>query len=189
MPKATVLMTTAAFLAGGLAGAAFLFKDFVTDRAAAHPPRPIWTEVQWPFPMDQWGRGKAFHCKAADCGAEVNVYVRAKIGFCDCSNGVADDQELDRVSDFELMGNPVAPQGAGRPVAVAWMKGRRRAFAIGDPEHGAMAGLSVGFNDRCDAIVATAVLKRERLAAIEPAVIEFLNSRTVLRWAEVTLGL
>ena len=119
----------------------------------------------------------------------MNVYVRAKVGFCDCANGVADDQELDRISDFELMGDPVSPQGAGRPIAVAWMKGRSRAFAIGDVAHGAKSGLSIGFNDRCDAIIATAVLKRERLAVIEPAVIAFLNSRTVLRWAEATLGL
>jgi hypothetical protein len=49
--------------------------------------------------------------------------------------------------------------------------------------------LSVGFNDRCDAIVATAVLGEGRPGAIEPAVLAFLNSRTVLRWAEVTLGL
>jgi hypothetical protein len=68
------------------------------------------------------------------------------------------------------------------------MKGRSRAFLIGGPQRGQSA-LSVGFNDRCDAIVATAVVPHNRPAAIEAAVLEFLNSRTVLRWAEVTLGL
>src|SRR5436309_836410 len=63
-------------------------------RASAATPLPIWTEVPWPFPMDQWGKGKAFSCTAADCGAPVTVYIRAKIGFCNCSTGVADDQEL-----------------------------------------------------------------------------------------------
>jgi hypothetical protein len=189
MRRVTLLMACAAFLAGAVVGAMLLLDDGVADRAEAMPPRPVWNEVSWPFPMDQWGKGKAFRCKAADCGSEVNVYVRAKVGFCDCANGVADDQELDRISDFELMGDPVSPQGAGRPIAVAWMKGRSRAFAIGDVERGAKSGLSIGFNDRCDAVIATAVLKRERLAVIEPAVIAFLNSRTVLRWAEATLGL
>jgi hypothetical protein len=33
------------------------------------------------------------------------------------------------------------------------------------------------------------VLGHEQPGAIEPAVLEFLNSKTVLRWAEVTLGL
>ena len=28
-----------------------------------------WSEVKWPFPIDQWGTGRAFHCRAADCGA------------------------------------------------------------------------------------------------------------------------
>jgi hypothetical protein len=33
------------------------------------------------------------------------------------------------------------------------------------------------------------VLDNDRPGAIGPAVLAFLNSRTVLRWAEVTLGL
>ena len=66
--------------------------------------QPDWTEVQWPFPMDEWGKGKAFRCKAADCGAEVSIYIRAKIGFCNCTTGVSDDDELTRLSDFNLMG-------------------------------------------------------------------------------------
>ena len=38
-------------------------------------------------------------------------------------------------------------------------------------------------------IAATAVLGHDRPAAIEPSVIEFLNGNTVMRWAEITLGL
>jgi hypothetical protein len=45
--------------------------------------------------------------------------------------------------------------------------------------------LSVAFNDRCDMIVATVVLPHDRPAAIEPAIMEYLNSGTVLRWAEI----
>src|SRR6266705_2510990 len=78
---------------------------------AAKPPssggvaaRPAWNEVEWPFLMDQWGKGKAFQCKVADCGVEVNLYLRAKIGFCNCTTGVADDEELDRVGDVGLLG-------------------------------------------------------------------------------------
>jgi hypothetical protein len=36
---------------------------------------------------------------------------------------------------------------------------------------------------------ATVVLPHDRPATIEPGVIEFLNSVTVLHWAEVTLGI
>ena len=39
-----------------------------------------------------------------DCGTAVTLYVRAKIGFCNCTTGVADDPELERIGDFELLG-------------------------------------------------------------------------------------
>jgi hypothetical protein len=152
-------------------------------------PQPVWAEAPWPFPMDQWGKGKAFVCKSADCGADVTVYLRAKIGFCNCSTGVADDEELDRISDFDLLGNQLTAHGPGRPIAVAWMKGRSRPFTIGGTQRAGQSALSIGLNNRCDAIIATVVVPHDRPTAIEAAVLEFLNSRTVLRWAEVTLGL
>ena len=79
--------------------------------------------MQWPFPTDEWGKGKAFLCKAADCGAEINLYIRAKIGFCNCTTGVSDDDELNRLSDFNLMGDKHSVLGPGHPIAVAWMEG------------------------------------------------------------------
>src|SRR3954451_10492094 len=59
--------------------------------AAPAPLAPVWTDAKWPFPIDQWGTGRAFVCKAADCGTEVTLYLRAKLGFCNCTTGVADD--------------------------------------------------------------------------------------------------
>jgi len=50
-----------------------------------------WREIAWPFPRDGWPAGRAFHCATAVCGDEVEVYVRPKIGFCNCDSGVADD--------------------------------------------------------------------------------------------------
>ena len=190
MRKTTITLAIASFALGGLVGAYALLAERPVERgAAAGALRPVWTEVQWPFPMDQWGKGKAFRCRPSDCGSEVAVYVRAKIGFCNCTTGVSDDEELDRISDYDLLGNKLAALGPGRPIAVAWMKGRSRAFTVGGPQPLGKSALSVGFNDRCDAIVATAVLEHEQPAAIEPAVLEFLNSTTVVHWAEVTLGL
>jgi hypothetical protein len=68
------------------------------------------------------------------------------------------------------------------------MKGRSRSYAVARPNRPGKSALSIAFNDRCDAIVATVVLDGAPIA-IEPAALEFLNSKTVLRWAEVTLGL
>jgi hypothetical protein len=185
--SSTALAIVAAFAFGGAVAALALLKGDAGP--AGSPPRPVWHEVSWPFPLDQWGRGKAFRCKSADCGVEVNVYVRAKIGFCNCTTGVADDQELDRIGDFSLLSGRPSAQGPGRPIAVAWMKGRSRGYAIEGAARTGLSALSVGFNDRCDAIIATAVVGHEKPDTVEPSVLEFLNSRTILRWAEVTLGL
>jgi len=49
--------------------------------------------------------------------------------------------------------------------------------------------LVIAFNERCDVIVATAVVANEQPEAFEPAVLAFLNGDRVMRWAEVKLGL
>lgn len=176
---------------GGLVGALALLAPSLPERspAMATPSHPVWTEVQWPFPTDEWGKGKGFRCNAADCGGEVDLYIRAKIGFCNCTTGVADDDELSRLSDLSLMGDKPSVLGPGHPIGVAWMKGRSRPYAVAHPFQTGRSALSVAFNDHCDAIVATAVVANGHPTAVEPSVIEFLNSKTILSWAEIALGL
>jgi hypothetical protein len=176
---------------GALAGASafFAWPMLGPGKAVATPTDPKFSEVQWPHPTDEWGKGKAFRCAAADCGVEVNLYIRAKIGFCNCQTGVSDDAELERLSDFSLMGEKVSVLGPGRQINVAWMKGRSRAYGIATPYRAPNSALSVAFNDRCDAVVATAVIDHDRPGTIEPSVIDFLNSKLIVHWAEVTLGL
>jgi hypothetical protein len=151
--------------------------------------RPVWTEVKWPFPIDQWGTGRAFACKAADCGSEVRLYVRAKLGSCNCTTGIADDGDLDRMSDFDLVGGEVSPVGGGQPVTVGWMKGRSRSYTLAGRNSPGKSAVSIAFNDRCDMVVATALLPNGSPTAIEASVLEFLNSRTVLDWAQLALGI
>jgi hypothetical protein len=69
------------------------------------------------------------------------------------------------------------------------MKGRSRAYALTAPNRPGRSAISVVFNDRCDMVVATAVLPHDQPATVEPRIIEFLNSGTVLRWVEVSLGI
>jgi hypothetical protein len=157
--------------------------------AAAPPPNPVWTETSWPFPMDQWGKGKAFQCKAEHCGTEVSLYLRAKLGSCNCTVGVADDADLDRMSDFDLVGGEALPLGDGRPITIAWMKGRSRAYTLTARNWLGKSAISIVFNDRCDMIVATVIFPHDRSATIEPGVMEFLNSRPVLHWAERAIGI
>lgn len=191
MKRSTVIAAVVAFGMGGLVGAfAFLAPSLPEhSRSVAAPNQPVWSEVQWPFPMDEWGKGKAFRCKTADCGAEVNLYIRAKIGFCNCTTGVSDDDELTRLGDFSLMGDKPSVLAPGHPITVAWMKGRSRPYAMAHPFQPGRSALAVAFNDHCDAIVATVVVANGQPTTIEPSVIEFLNSKTIINWAEVTLGL
>ncbi|HXW24079.1 MAG TPA: hypothetical protein VEK73_04980 [Xanthobacteraceae bacterium] len=180
----------AAFALGGLCVALAWFAAHRSERAAVTPPgRPVWSEVEWPFPTDQWGKGKAFQCKPADCGTEVDLYLRAKIGFCNCATGVADDDELERVGDIALIGGEASALAPGRAIAVAWMKGRSRPYAVAKSFPPAESALALALNEHCDAIVATLVMARGRASAMEGPAIDFLGSDVVLRWAERTLGL
>jgi hypothetical protein len=150
---------------------------------------PVWTETKWPFLLDQWGIGKAFVCMPADCGVKVEVYVRPKIGFCNCSNGVYDDGELERVGDAALVGRDFGPLGPGHSIKVGWMYGRSRPYLATDDEGRERRLISVAFNDECDAVVALAMVGGGDPTAIEPPLIAFLNNRPLVLWVKKELGL
>jgi len=151
--------------------------------------KPSFTEMKWPFAMDQWGLGHAWRCGPEACGVEVNVFVRAKIGFCNCSTGVSDDAELDRVGDVSLIGDNFTPVYAGEPVKVGWMSGRKRVFDVAPPFAPHRGAMAVAINDKCDVIVATVTSGRDVPPEAQRAAIAFLNTDAVLNWARRELGL
>jgi hypothetical protein len=188
------LRTGTLVVALGIALAGLLAGDAVTTGAgerastAAEPARPpAWSEVKWPFALDQWGTGRAFRCRAADCGADIELYLRAKLGFCNCTTGVADDAELDRVGDLELLSQKFDGLRDGRPIKVGWMNGRSRPYRVAMPYAPPRTALAIAFNDKCDVVVATVVAAD--VAAAERAALAFLNGDLVLRWAERELGI
>jgi hypothetical protein len=174
-----LVVALGAALAGLLAG----------DAATVGVARPVWSEVKWPFPLDQWGLGKAFRCAPADCGTEVSVYLRAKIGFCNCSTGVADDAELDRVGDLEIFSERWVGLADGREIKVGWMSGRSRPYRVEMRYSAPVFAHAIGFNDKCDVAVATVVSEQGQLAVAERMALDFLNSDRVLRWVEQELGI
>jgi hypothetical protein len=180
-------------IALGLGLAGLLAGDAVTvgqqPSGASQPIRAQWNEVKWPFPLDQWGTGRAFRCTAADCGVEVNLYLRAKIGFCNCATGVSDDLELDRVGDLEILSDKWVGLADGREIKIGWMSGRSRPYRVDMRYAAPVTALAIGFNDKCDVAVATVVADHEQLAAAERIALDFLNSERVLRWAERELGI
>ena len=163
-------------------GSPFAVADDGTRRGGA------WTEAKWPFLIDQWGLGNAYQCKAAECGIDVTLYLRAKVGFCNCTTGIAEDEEIDRVGDLSLVGWQSRARALGAPVTVGWMKGRSRAFVVEGRDRRERHALTVAVSNKCDAVVATVVADQPISSDIERSAIEFLGSRPILRWAAANTG-
>jgi hypothetical protein len=115
-----------------------------------------WREIAWPFPRDGWPAGRAFRCAATLCGDAVELYVRPKIGFCNCDRGVADDDEVDRVADLDLISPQFIPIEPGRVVRVADMPGRSRAYDLLMSDGSRHAAVGIAVSRRCDLLVAVA---------------------------------
>jgi hypothetical protein len=185
-----IALGAAVLLAGDTAtvGAGRPTTDAVDARRTAQT-EANWAEVKWPFPIDQWGVGRAFRCGARDCGTDVELYLRPKLGFCNCATGVSDDAELDRVGDLELLSSTFKGLNDGRPIDVGWMKGRSRPYQVTMRYAAPRTALAIAFNDKCDVVVATVVAETSRIPAAETAALAFLNRDLVLRWVEKELGL
>src|ERR1700712_3277995 len=102
----------------------------VAAYVGARPAIEGWREIAWPFPRDGWPAGRAFRCDKALCGDGIELYVRPKIGFCNCDGGVADDDEVDRVADLDLISERFAALEPGKAVQVAEMSGRVRNYSL-----------------------------------------------------------
>jgi len=141
-----------------------------------------WREIAWPFPRDGWPAGKAFRCGTSECGGEVELYVRPKIGFCNCDRGVADDDEVDRVADLDLLSEHFAPRAPGDVVAIADMTGRIRAYDLKMPDGSPHAAIGVAVSRRCDLLVAVAHGKAD-VPELRRVALDFLARRETTRWA------
>src|SRR5450631_700740 len=113
-----------------------------------------WREIAWPFPRDGWPAGRAFRCGSESCGDEIEVYVRPKAGFCNCDTGVADDEEVDRVADLDMMSERFAPLEPGRVIKIAGMRGRIRAYDLNMADGARHSAVGIAVSRRCDLLVA-----------------------------------
>ena len=134
-----------------------------------------WQEIAWPFPRDGWPAGKAFR------GGEVEVYVRSKIGFCNCDTGVADDEEVDRVADLDLISERFVPLQAGRVVRVADMPGRIRPYDLRLSDGSRYTAIGIAVSHRCDLMVAVGKGKGDA-ADMQRAALDFLGSVKMSKW-------
>jgi hypothetical protein len=140
-----------------------------------------WREIAWPFPRDGWPAGRAFHCGAESCGEEVELYVRPKIGFCNCDSGVADDDEVDRVADLDLMSQRFVPLAAGKAIRISGLSGRSRSYDLGMADGSARTAIGFALSRRCDLMVAV-VRGKGAAAGVQRLAQDFLESDDMTRW-------
>jgi hypothetical protein len=140
-----------------------------------------WREIAWPFPRDGWPAGRAYRCAAASCGDEIEVYLRPKIGFCNCDSGVADDDEVDRVADLDLISERFVPIAPGQAVRIAGMSGRSRTYDLGMADGSRHGAVGIAVSHRCDLLVAVAQGKGAA-SGVQRAALAFLASSDMVRW-------
>jgi hypothetical protein len=140
-----------------------------------------WREIAWPFPRDGWPAGRAFRCATELCGEEIEVYVRPKVGFCNCYSGVADDDEVDRVADLDLMSERFAALEAGKAIRIAGMPGRMRTYDLRMADGSRHAAVGIAVARRCDLLVAVAQGKGTA-PDVQRVALHFLASGDMGRW-------
>ena len=175
-------VVSAIVVLGALSGAAAY--QHVAPRD--NEPNGAWQEIAWPFPRDGWPAGRAFRCDAAACGGEVELYVRPKIGFCNCDRGVADDDEVDRVADLDLLSERFAPLAPGQMVRLADLAGRIRAYDLKMSGGSRHTAIGVAVSHGCDLLVAVAHGKGDA-PEVRRAALDFLATGEMTRWATAAM--
>ena len=160
-------------IAAGIVALGALSAGAAYERAG--PGIGEWQEIAWSFPRDGWPAGKAFR------SGDIEVYVRPKIGFCNCDTGVADDDEVDRVADLDLMSENFAPLAPGRVVRVADMPGRIRPYALAMSDGSRHTAIGIAVSHRCDLMVAVAKGSGDA-AGVQRVALEFLGSVKMSNW-------
>ncbi|SEO27380.1 hypothetical protein SAMN02990966_01454 [Rhodospirillales bacterium URHD0017] len=135
-----------------------------------------WRLIAWPFPRDAWLPGQAWRRGALD------VYVRPKIGFCgNCDTGVVTDEEVDRVTDIDLLDERFVPAKDGLAVRIGNLSGRARLYRYTLMGGGTRLAEGIAVSQKCDLIIAVIagnlLDERERTAAYR-----HLESSAVQDW-------
>jgi len=172
--QSSLAAATVAFLAGTAM--------YANWRLAQGPePADGCLPMAWPFPRDGWPPGRAWR------GHDLEVYVRPKLGFCgNCETGVVSDEEVDRVTDIDLLDEKFAPVQDGNRVRITDLVGRARLYRLkmknGRPR--LAEGIAVSY--KCDLVVAIVVGKVDDEPTAKFAH-KFLESNKVQVWVNQQL--
>jgi hypothetical protein len=181
MRKAIIWGSAPLFALGLLGGLAFW-------QGLSSSPASIWREIAWPFGRDAWPPGRAFRCIAAECGDGAELYVRPKMGFCNCALGVSDDDEVDRVTDLDLLSERFRPSAPGQPVLIAGLAGRARSYVLEMPDGTARTATAIALSHGCDALVALTNGQSPEAPPSGRAALDLLSSKALMAWMGTALG-
>ena len=177
----------------GLAPAAALFLLALLSVYNCSParaderPHPFgWREIAWPFPRDAWEPGLAFICSSEACDGDLALYVRPKLGFCNCTTGVSDDEEVDRVTDLDLVDPDFKPLGSGTSIAAGGMQGRARHYVVRLKGGSLRPIMGIALARKCDVVVALARSTSSH-PVNEQIALELLSSPALQTWFEAEL--
>jgi len=160
----------------------------VAAYVSARPNVEGWREIAWPFPRDGWPAGRAFRCNdAARCGGEIELYLRPKIGFCNCDIGVADDDEVDRVADLDLVSAHFRALEPGRAIQIADMPGRIRAYDLRMPGGASRIAVGMAVSRRCDLMVVAAHSSSAE-PGLQRAALDFLATGAMADWMNAAMN-
>lgn len=176
--RPSLVMALALVLAALVGGVGFLVARMAFAPAPIVDADSAWREAAWPFLRDAWPAGRAFRCDAAHCGEEVMVYARVKKGMCDCVAGVADDEDLERVSDASLLSPRLTAEGPGESADLAGLKTRLRRYRTDGGA--ALAVLAGGRN--CNAFVAMATARHALSPQAMDSVRALISTPAMGRW-------
>lgn len=172
MKRRTLVRTS---LAAGLTAGMVAFGLSKDEQPLPDKDLP-WRPTSWPFARDAWPQGRGWR------RGTLEVYVRPKLGFCgNCESGVTTDEEVDRVTDVDLLDQRFAPAREGLAVRVGALSGRARLYRYQLANGSARHAEGIAVSQKCDlliAVIAGNLLdERERSAAYR-----HLESSAVQDW-------
>jgi hypothetical protein len=146
------------------------------------PDGPTWQEIAWPFPRDAWPPGRAFRSNG------VEVYIRPKLGFCNCATGVSGDAEVDAVTDLDLITETFTPNQPGERIEIAGMAGRTRPYTLQLPNGTTLSAVGTAISRKCDVVVAASQGPDATRRETQQSISSLLASPNIQDWLNSKLG-
>jgi hypothetical protein len=180
LKRRTVIQASlAATLVAALAGLAEIGKM----RNALGPTDGMgWRPIEWPFPRDGWPPGRAWRSRDG-----TEAYVRLKLGFCgNCDTGVVTDEEVDRVTDIDLLDERFTPMQDGSRIRITDLFGRARLYRYKLKNGAQHYAEAIAVSYKCDLVVAI-IAGNVADAPTRKAAHRFLESNSVQVWVNQQL--